>query len=164
MTIPIRAAVFAAAFTLVAAARVDAQSSTIRVTIAGGPHAGTYEMKDQCEVHPNSYPALNIMAFVTGTADPKTPRSMEFFTAAGKGKPDGFVVNVVFQGMAGKLVRYEIFAIPPELSPPGRGVPLRGRGSVTVKQTAAGTTATFRGQTKDGVRMEGTLDCPSGSS
>jgi hypothetical protein len=36
-----RATAFAAAFTLVALPRLDAQSSTVRVTIAGGPHAGT---------------------------------------------------------------------------------------------------------------------------
>ena len=119
-------------------------------------------MQEQCEVRPDSYPALNIMAFTTGVADPKNPRTMEFFMAAGKGKPDGFVVNVVFPGASGAQDRYEIFAIPPELAPPGRAVPLRGRGSVTVKQTATGQTASFRGQTKDGVKMEGSLECRTG--
>jgi hypothetical protein len=104
------------------------------------------------------------MAFAIGTVDQKTPKSMEFFTASGKGKPDGFVVNVVLRGKAGELVNYEIFAIPPELAPPGRGVPLRGRGTVTVKPTATGQLATFRGQTKDGVPMEGTLDCRTRAS
>lgn len=37
MTILARAAAFAAAFTLVAASHLEAQSSTVRVTIAGGP-------------------------------------------------------------------------------------------------------------------------------
>ena len=46
MTILARAARFAAALMLVAAPHCAAQSSTVRVTIAGGPHAGTYEMKD----------------------------------------------------------------------------------------------------------------------
>ena len=159
MTPCARAAAFTAAFTLVAAARADAQAGTLRVTLGGGPHTGTYEMSEQCEVSPNSYPALHIMTFTTGVADPKLPRTMELFTANGKGKPDGFVLNVVFQGAAGALDRYEIFAIPPELSPPGRGTPLRGRGSVTVRKSATGTTATFRGQTKDGVKMEGSLEC-----
>ena len=41
MTILVRAAAFAAAFTLVAVPRLNAQSSKITVTIGSGPHAGT---------------------------------------------------------------------------------------------------------------------------
>lgn len=160
MTFLARAAAFAAAFTLVVAAPVDAQSSTIRITIASGPHAGTYEMQETCEVSPNSYPALYIMAFTTGIVDAKTPVKMEFFTASKKGKPDGFVVSVHFRGPGQD--RYEIFAIPSELAP--SAPTLSGRGSVTVKQTPTGSMATFRGQTKEGVRMEGALDCRSRSS
>jgi len=59
----------------------------------------------------------------------------------------------------GKRIAYEIYAIPPELHPPGRTLPVKGRGSVTVQQTATGETATFRGVTADGVRMEGSVDC-----
>jgi hypothetical protein len=162
MTTFARAAVLAAAVALAGLPRLDAQSSSIRVTIAGGPHAGTYEMKDQCEVRPNSYPALYIMAFTTGTANPKVPRTMEFFTASGKGKPVGFVVAVKFSTKPGVRGTYEIFAIPRELTP--SAPPLSGRGSVTVRKTATGQTAAFRGQTKDGVRMEGTVDCRARSS
>ena len=39
-----------------------------------------------------------------------------------------------------------------------------GRGTVTVRQTATGRTATFSGQTKEGVKMEGTIDCRNGAS
>jgi hypothetical protein len=158
MTSLARAAFVAAAFTIVAAARLDAQAGTIRVTITGGAHPGTYEMTETCEVQPNAYPALHIFAFATGQLDPKAPRSMEFFTASGKGKPDGFAVAVLFRGTA----RYEIFAIPRELAP-GRAPLPSGRGTMTVRQTATGPTAIFRGQTKDGVRMEGTVDCRSQS-
>ena len=161
MTKVARAAGVAAAVTLVAASHAAAQS-TIRVTIAGGPHAGTYEMSEQCEVQPNAYPALHLMAFTVGASNPKAPSTMEFFLASGKGKPDGFVVAVAFPKQAGKYPRYEIFAIPPELTP--SAPPLRGRGSVTVKQTPTGKMATFRGQTDDGVKMEGTVDCRSRSS
>lgn len=153
-----RAAAFAATLTLVAVPRLDAQSGTIRVTIAGGPHAGTYEMSEQCDLQPNAYPTIHIMAFHTGVVPPGTPRTMEFFTASGKGKPDGFVVSMIFPTAGGQQARYEIFAIPRELAP-GVAPPLRGRGTVTVKQAATGPTATFRGQTEDGVRMEGTIDC-----
>ena len=47
MTMLPRTARFAAALVVVAA-RSETQSS-IRVTIAGGPHAGTYEKTDLCE-------------------------------------------------------------------------------------------------------------------
>ena len=160
MSILVRVAAVAAVFTLAAPAGLVAQSSKITVTIASGPHAGTYEMQETCEVNPGSYPALYIMAFTTGTTDPKTPSKMEFFTASKKGKPDGFVVSVHFRG--GGQDRFEIFAIPQELAP-GSAPSLKGRGTVTVKQTPAGSMATFRGQTEEGVRMEGTLDCRSRS-
>lgn len=159
MTILARAAALAAVLTLASANQVEAQSSTIRVTIASGPHAGTYEMADECEQQTNGYPAVNIVAFTTGVQPPKTPHLMQFFLASAKGKPDGFVVSVQFHGAGG---RYDIFAIPRELSP---SAPLpSGKGTVTVKQTAAGKTMTFRGQTKEGVKMEGTVVCRSPSS
>lgn len=158
MTVLPRTAGFAAALMLVAALRSEAQSS-IRVTIGGGPHAGTYEKTDLCEANDDKFPSMFMMAYTVGTVAPKTPRSIEFFTAAGKGKPDGFVVNVLFRGEAGERIAYEIYAIPPELQPPPRAERLRGRGSVTVRPTATGRTATFSGVTADGVRMEGSVDC-----
>lgn len=161
MTPVSRAAALTVALMLVAAPYAAAQS-TIRVTIGGGPHAGTYEMSEECEVQPNAYPAMHLMAFTVGAAKPKAPRTMEFILASAKGKPDGFVVAVVFPIEAGEQPRYEIYAIPPELTPSAPS--LRGRGTVTVKQTATGKVATFRGQTDDGVKMEGTVDCRSRSS
>jgi hypothetical protein len=159
MTTLTRAAMVAATFTLLAAPHARAQSSSIRVTIASGPHAGTYELKEQCEMQADRYPAVHIMAFTTGVQPPKTPKTMEFFLASAKGQPDGFVVSVQFLGRGG---RYEIFAIPRTLSP--SAPPISGKGTVTVKQTAAGKTMTFRGQTKEGVKMEGTVECRNRSS
>ena len=162
MTILARAAALAAVLTLAstmqAAAQSSTQSSTIRVTIASGPHAGTYEMAEQCELQPDAYPAVHIMAFTTGVQPPKTPRTMEFFLASAKGKPDGFVVSVQFLGKGGT---YQIFAIPRELS--ASAPSLKGKGTVTVKQTATAKTMTFRGQTQEGVKMEGTVVCRSGA-
>lgn len=153
-----RIALGAAALTIVSAARLDAQAGTIRVTIAGGPHAGTYEMAERCKLRP----ALYIMASATGTPDPKAPTMIEFIAISEPGKPQGFAVTVRFPETANGWPAYEIDALPPDLVP---GAPtLSGRGTMTVRQTATGRTATFRGQTKDGVRMEGTMDCRSRSS
>ena len=155
MTVLARAAALAAAVTIAAASSAEAQAGTIRVTIAGGPHAGTYQMSDQCEVTPGKFPALHIMAFDAAiTAPPKGPRTMEFFSTDGKGKPDGFVVAVKFQ-----KENYEIYAIPKEQQPAGRALAQKGRGTMTMKQTPAGRTATFRGQTAEGVKMEGSVEC-----
>lgn len=155
MTVFARAAAFAAALTIVAASSAAAQAGTIRVTIAGGPHAGTYQMSDQCEITPDQFPAMHIMAFDAAlTAPPKGPKTMEFFSTNGKGKPDGFVVAVKFL-----KANYEIYAIPREQQPASRALPQKGRGTVTVKRTPAGRTATFRGQTADGVKMEGSVEC-----
>jgi hypothetical protein len=162
MTILARAA-FAALFSLVAASRLDAQSGQITVTIAGGPHAGTYEMTGQCDLNPDKFPSMFLMASRVGTVPQNSPSSIEFFSAPGKGKPDGFVVSVHFRGKSGERIAYELNAIPPELKPPV-ALPPQGRGSVTMKQAATGTTATFRGVTHNGVRMEGSVDCRSRSS
>ena len=157
MTMLNRVAALAAAVTLLAAPRLDAQSGTIRVTIASGPHAGTHEMQEACEGQPNAYPSLYIMGFRSGVYDSKKdPYVMEFFTASKPGKPDAFVVSVKFHG-----ADYQIFTIPREYS---TQAPMpSGRGTVTVKQSPAGRVATFKGETKDGVKMEGTIDCRSRS-
>jgi hypothetical protein len=151
-----RAAAFAAAFTLLAASNAKAQSSSIRVTIVGGQNAGTHELKgDDCsilngEIRANFTP--------TGKASPSGPVSIDFYTVAGKGKPDGFGTRLIFLGQYNAQIRYDIHAMPPGVKNP-LFIPGSGRGSVTVKKTATGQMATFRGQTKDGVRIEGTVDC-----
>ena len=147
-----RTAAAAVMFTLLAVPQLAAQGK-ISVTIASGPHVGTHELEAACEGQPNSYPSLYIMQFRTGVFDrQKLPYVMEFYTASKPGKPDAFVVSVKFQSQ-----NYEIFTIPREYS---KQAPVpSGRGTVTVKQSATGRVATFRGQTKDGVKMEGTIDC-----
>jgi hypothetical protein len=160
MSLNIRTLRIAAALTVLAASRTDAQSGSVSVTIAGGPHAGKYELtRGQCD-------ALNgqIISMFTpklaGVAEgPKTPESIEVYTEPGKGKTDGFAVNVDFRSPSGPRVVYEIYAIPPELQAPGRTKPPSGQGSVKIEQKAEGTRATFRGQTKDGIGMEGSVNC-----
>jgi hypothetical protein len=66
---------------------------------------------------------------------------------------------VDFRSKSGQRIVYEIYAIPPELQAPGRNKPPSGRGSVTIRQEKTATIADFRGETKDGVRMEGSVHC-----
>lgn len=164
MTILARPAAFAALFTVVTASPVAAQSSSIKVTIASGPHAGTYEMAAlYCDMNPDQFPSMDLAANSMGTGQRTGPASMSFFTGSAKGKPDAFVVDVRFH-VQNKLYQYEILTIPREMYPPGRSFSTSGRGTVTVKPTATGKTASFSGQTKDGVKMEGIVDCRSRSS
>ena len=154
-----RAAGFAAALMLVAAPRGEAQS-TMRITIAGGPHAGSYAFKDgQCDAIDGSIISMFTAELSGVAAGPKTPESMEVYTMPGNGKPDGFAVNVDFRAKSGQRIVYEIYAVPPELQGPVRIKPFSGRGSVTIRKGDSSTAASFRGQTKDGVRMEGSVEC-----
>jgi hypothetical protein len=81
------AAGFTAALLLAAAPHAEAQSSSIRVTIASGPHARSYTLKrGQCD-------ALNGRIISMSTPDnpaaampgSKTPESIELYTEPGKG-------------------------------------------------------------------------------
>jgi len=134
----------------------------MRVTLVGGQNAGTYEVKDDdCRV-------LNgeIMALFTapGEAGSSEPVASSFYTVAGKGKPDGFGAQMIFLvGQYNRQIKYEIHAMPPGVKNP-HFIPNSGRGTVTVKKTATGQMATFRGQTKEGVKMEGTVECRNRSS
>jgi hypothetical protein len=145
---------------LLAAPRLEAQSSAIRVTIARGPHAGSYELaRGQCDALDGQIISMFTPDLASVAAGPKTPESMELYTEPGRGKPDGLAVNVDFRSKSGQRIVYEIYAIPPELQAPGPKKPPRGRGSGAIQQGGTGTTATFRGETKDGVRMEGSVTC-----
>jgi hypothetical protein len=159
MTILTRIAALAATLIAAASHSVEAQPSSIRLTITGGAHAGTYELKrGQCDglrgqiismFQPEARPA-------PGSS---TPESIELYTEPGDGKRTGFSVIADFRDKSGRRIQYEIYAIPPELQGPGPTKPPKGSGSVTIREEATGTFATFRGETADGVRMEGSVDC-----
>jgi hypothetical protein len=160
MAMLVRAAGFVAVLMLAVAPRTEAQSSSIRVAIGGKPHAGTYEFKGgQCDALDGQVISMFTQKTAGVAAGPKVPESIEVYTEPGRGKPDGLAVNVDFRAKSGQRIVYEIYAIPPELQAPGRTKPPKGRGSVTIRQGPAETTAAFRGETKDGVKMEGTVTC-----
>jgi hypothetical protein len=140
----------------------------VRFTIAGGPHAGSYRFQTgQCDVlgRPGQPSIISMFTPEMQKGEwphPGSPESFELYTESGKGKPDGLALTVDF-GSSGsrEAVRYEVYAIPPELAAPGPKTPQEGRGDVTVRQTETATTASFRAETKRRVRIEGTLTCPS---
>lgn len=149
-----------AALLLVSASGIEAQSHSIHITIKGGPHAGTYDLiNGQCDALKGQIISMFTPKLAGVAAGPKTPESMEVYTEPGRGKPDGFAVNVDFRARSGERIVYEIYAIPAELQAPGLKEPLKGKGTVTIEQKPDRTTASFRGETKDGVGMEGSVTC-----
>ena len=157
-----RTAGLVAALLLATASATEAQSHSVRVTISKGPHAGTYDFTGgQCDALD-----LQIISMFTpkggGRVAPgsKTPESIEVYTEPAKGgKPHGLAVRADFRALSGQRIVYEIYAIPPELQGPGLNKPPSGQGSVTIEKKPEGTTASFRGQTKEGVGMEGSVTC-----
>jgi hypothetical protein len=168
MTMLARAAAFAALFTLAAALRLEAQVGSVRFTITGGPHAGSYRFATgQCDVLGSRGDPPSIISMSTpemqkdGGADPNSPASFELYTAPASGRPDGLALTVVWRSVGSReRTVYEVSTFPPELQV-GRKTPLEGHGDVTVRQTETITTASFRGETKRGVRIEGSLECPA---
>lgn len=155
-----RAAAAAATCAVLTASPAEAQSSTMRITIAGGPHAGTYEyQRGQCDALDGQVISEFTPELSGVTPGPKVPEAMEVYTEPGRGGADGVSVRVHFRTPSRQRVVYEIYAIPAALQAPGMEKPQKGRGTVTVQQSASGTTATFRGQTADGVRMDGRVTC-----
>ena len=168
MTMLARAAAFAALLTLAAVPRIEAQVGSVRFTIAGGPHAGSYRFATgQCDVLGGRGEPPSIISMFTpemqkdGGADPSSPASFELYTAPRKGKPDGLAVTVVWRSVGSReRTVYKIYAMPPEVQV-GPRQPFDGHGDVTVRRTETAVTAAFRGETKGGVRIEGSLECPA---
>ena len=160
MPMNIRAASLTALLVLAATLPTEAQVSSISVTIAGGPHAGKYELtRGQCDALNGQIISMFTPKLAGVPEGPKTPESIEIYTEPGKGKTNGFAVSVDFRLPSRKRVVYEIYAIPPELQGPGLNKPPKGQGTVNIEQKAEGTHASFRGQTEDGIGMEGSVNC-----
>jgi hypothetical protein len=162
MTLQTRVACLTVALTLAAATPAEAQVSSISVTIARGPHAGKYEFtRGQCDGLYGQIISIFTAEMAGLVAGPKTPESIELYTEPGRGKTtDGLIVEVSFRTPSRKRVDYEIYAVPPELQAPGLTKPAKGKGAVTIEVKPEGTRASFKGETQEGIGMEGSINCP----
>jgi hypothetical protein len=173
MTAIALAAAAATALTLAAAPCLDAQHQ-VRFTLSGGPHAGSYEMSQaaMCDVVDVSADEVKLSAVFDadrpkGWRDhPDRAYAKEFVLSKPRlegGKPGAFALAAGFATPreGHRRIEYVILTIPRELQEPGLERDPEGRGDVTVERTDAGAKATFRGETKDGVRIEGSLECGS---
>jgi hypothetical protein len=171
MTRVIRLGALLALVSLTAAAPAAAQGAKARFTLTGGPQAGSYEMTAMAACG----------AFDSGSKDDGF--GARFVADAPRGwhkgppylsqmvlsiprmrnpKPDELALAVVFTkwGTPETEIKYEVFTIPRELDiHPELAHKPTGRGEAKVQRSAGGLSATFRGETADGVRIEGSLQC-----
>jgi hypothetical protein len=173
MTAATRAVLATALFALGSASRLGAQHQ-VRFTLTGGPHAGSYELNQagMCDVVDVSANEVEISAYFEadrpkGWRDhPDRPYATRFALLKPKaegGKPGMFSLGAGFATPKDRhrIIRYVILTIPRELQEPGLESDPEGRGEMTVRRTPTGATASFRGETKDGVRIDGSLECGS---
>jgi hypothetical protein len=162
-----RAAASAALLVLAAASRLDAQGGSLRLTLSGGPNAGSYEFPAvTCDVFGGKKRVA--IALVTpetqpaGRTDPASMPCVGLAVEEGTGGPNGLSIDVEFKASGGSRQKtvYTVYTMPPELQG-GFRKPPNGRGEVTIGRAEAGVTATFRAETKGGVRLAGTLECGS---
>jgi hypothetical protein len=174
MTAIARAAAAATVLTLASAPRLDAQHHQVHFTLTGGPHAGSYEMSQaaMCKVVDVSANEVELSAIFDADRpkrwrdDPDRAYAKGFVLSKPRiqgGKAGSFALAAGFATPRERhrRVEYVILTIPRELQEPGLERDPEGRGAVTVERTDAGAKATFRGETKDGVRIEGSLECGS---
>lgn len=158
---------------LTAARPAHAQGAKASLTLTGGPNAGSYEMTvgPVCETFGSGSTDDGFGAdFV---ADPprgwrKGPPYLSHMWLGiprmRNPNPDMLSLGVVFTkwGTPETEIKYEVFTIPREiwgdtyreLNPK-----LTGHGEAKVQQSGDRFSATFRGETADGVRIEGSLQC-----
>jgi hypothetical protein len=157
--------------TALLAGHVEAQGAKARITLTGGPQAGSYEMNGSpvCETFGTGSEDRGFGAeFV---ADPphgwrKGPPYLSHLWLSTprmrNPKPDAVSFGVTFTkwGTPETEIQYKVYTIPRELdNNPELGRTLTGRGSATVRSAGGKLAATFSGQTEDGVRMEGSVEC-----
>ena len=158
------------AVTVLTAGRLRAQA-TAHITLTGGPQAGSYEMSGSpvCDTYDSGTEDHGFGAeFV---ADPphgwrhgppylshlwiSTPRMRN-------PKPEAVSFGVTFNkwGTPVTEINYKVYTIPPALdNNPELGRKQAGKGQATVRRAGNRLSATFSGETQDGVRMEGSVEC-----
>jgi hypothetical protein len=150
---------------------LEAQTRQAHITLTGGPQAGTYEMNGSavCDTFDSGSEDRGFGAeFV---ADPphgwrKGPPYLSHLWISTprmrNPKPDAVSFGVTFSkwGTPATEIDYKVFTIPPALdNEPGLGRKQTGKGQATVRHEGDKLSATFSGDTQDGVRMEGSVVC-----
>jgi len=171
----------AAMLALTAAAPLPAQlGSDVTVTLAGGPHAGTYSLtsKETCEFQDwmKEEPPRFIGSFQTWIG-PNSKRKLEPSEIAEVSlivpdvrapKPGVLMLGVTFGDLTNRKnpgTFYLVNTVPLEMRNDIEremmgGKIVAGRGDVKIDRQGDKATVTFWGVTQEGVRIDGVIQCP----
>jgi hypothetical protein len=158
------------AVSVLLAGALEGQARQARITLTGGPQAGTYEMNGAgvCRTFDDREDRGFGAEFV---ADPphgwrKGPPYLSHLWISTprmrNPKPEAVSFGVTFSkwGTPTTEIYYQVFTIPPALdNEPGLGRKQTGKGQATVRRAGDKLSATFSGETQDGVKMEGSVVC-----
>jgi hypothetical protein len=150
---------------------LQAQAAKAHITLTGGPQAGSYDMVGSpvCETFDDGKKDRGFGAEFVADRPQGWPKGAPYLShlwistpRMRNPKPDAVAFGVAFtkRGTPTTEIQYKVFTIPPELdNEPGLGRTRTGRGQAKVQQTASKLSATFSGETEDGVKMEGSVQC-----
>ena len=132
-------------------------NSTIRLVVTGGKHAGTYDAKATDGGCSYGYAEKGAWGnqYSIDPPDANTFSSLQLIVpnaAAAKGGTKEFLMTVMFGPLMGANTQYEI-------DTRARSDRNKGSGTLTVDDRGGEGRVTFAGQTADGVKLEGTIDC-----
>lgn len=141
------------------ASSAAAQGATVTVTIASGPNAGSYSLKDPraCVMEPSrGTQSRTLKATVSDSAkvaNPKMLGNVIFeIPLAASGVPSPLLdIDLIFGEPDNVAADYYVTTISEDSK--------TGRGTVTVNDKGATASLTFQAETAKGVKFQGRLDC-----
>lgn len=140
-----------ACLTFCAAAPLAFAAATATVTITGGPSAGKHTTSSDFE-GACSNGATGRNSFGTQISNPKDkdPKKLNSVQVdvPDKSKPTQFLVHVGFGPLIGRKENYVIDTLKKA-----------GNGSIAIAESGSTAQVKFSGTTKEGVKLEGTIDC-----
>lgn len=136
-----------------------AQGAAVTVTIANGPNAGTYALKDPraCVIEPQkgSHPRT-LKATVSDAAKVANHKLLgnvifEIPLSAAKGPSSLLDIDLIFGEPDNVAADYYVTSIAEDSK--------TGHGTVTVTEQGTAASMTFQAETAKGVKFQGRLDC-----
>jgi hypothetical protein len=133
------------------------KGASVKVTIAGGPNAGTYTLQSPvpCVIEPQQGQRPRILKVAVGeaakVANPKTLGSAIFEIPLAANYPSPLIdIDLIFGEPDKVAADYYVTTLDNAKM---------GSGTVTVAERATTATLTFQAQTDKGVKFDGVLEC-----
>lgn len=129
-----------------------AEIAHAKVTIAGGPNAGSYETSTErggCSTGVTGANSFGVQISNPKEKDGKKLNSVQV-DVPDKAKPAEFMVQAAFGSVLNRTATYVIDTRKK-----------KGSGSIAIAEQGATASVKFSGTTADGVKLEGAVDCKS---